>query len=134
MARRKRAAGTLVERRLIERPAEVRDWPLFFAHRNGQAAETAAPVGDSLRAAFQACCAGPPWKRRLAGMLQEQAGPELLSQVSDFYVRNGELRLEVAEPSALCLLRLRWEQRLLALLQAHLPSAGITAVRFVLGR
>jgi len=77
---------------------------------------------------------GPAWKRQLIGVLEEHAGPELLSRVEGIEVRRGVLRLEVAEPTLRYELGLRWQQRLLALLQARLPAAGVVAVRFVTSR
>jgi hypothetical protein len=83
---------------------------------------------------FRLRCCGLAWKRRLVAVLEEHAGPELLSKVEGFEVRRGELRLETAEPAVRYELGLRWEQRLLAVLRTQLPSAGITAVRFVPAR
>ncbi|HOB74432.1 MAG TPA: DciA family protein [Phycisphaerae bacterium] len=77
---------------------------------------------------------GPAWKRRLIGVLEEHAGPELLSRVEGIEVRRGVLRLQVAEPAVRYELGLRWEQRLRAVLQAQLPEAGVIAVRFVTSR
>lgn len=101
-----------------------------------QANRTRGPSWAAIGGLAQAALAGPAlkgpaWKRALIPVLEEHAGPELLSRIAGIDVRRGELRLEVAEPAVRYELRLRWEQRLLAVLRAQLPSAGISAVRFV---
>jgi hypothetical protein len=96
--------------------------------------ETTEAIAGLAQNEFRLRCCGPTWKRRLAAFLEEHAGPELMSKVEGFEVRRGELRLETAEPAVRYELGLRWEQRLLALLRTQLPSAGITAVRFVPAR
>jgi hypothetical protein len=76
--------------------------------------------------------AGPAWRRRLVAVLDEYAG-ELLNHASIVGVRDGVLRLHVAEPTMMYKLRLTWEQRLLELLQTQLPASGIHTIRFTAG-
>jgi hypothetical protein len=76
---------------------------------------------------------GPAWRRKLVGLLEEQAGKELLAHASIVGVRAGVLRLHVAEPALMYSLRLMWEQRLLNLLRTELPEAGVHTVRFTTG-
>ena len=95
---------------------------------------TTEPVRGLLRAAFERHCKGPAWRQQLMAVLEQHAGAGLLSKVQGVEARQGELRLEVSEAAVRYELRLRWEQRLLALLRSQLPAAGITAVRFVPGR
>jgi len=136
MAGRKR---TSISRRLARSeeeavPVDGEDRRLYFAHRNGQRRETAEAVRGLVEAEFKRSCRGPAWRREVLGLLAERAGPELLARLAGLEMRRGELQLEVAEPAARYELRLRWEQRLLEMLRMHLPSAGITAVRFVASR
>ena len=134
MGKRKRASDPGRAGRSVEAPADPRDRGLYFAHRNRQGAEPAEAVCGLVRAEFERRCRGPAWKQRLLAVLEEHAGPGLLSSVQGLEARRGELRLEVSEPAVRYELGLRWEQRLLALLRSELPAAGITAVRFVPGR
>ncbi len=134
MGTRKRGTRPRLAEGITEVPADPRDRKLYFAHRNGQRAENAEAVCGLLRAEFERRCRGVAWKQRLMEVLEEHAGPGLLSRVQGLEARRGELRLEVSEPAVRYELGLRWEQRLLALLRSRLPSAGITAVRFVPGR
>jgi hypothetical protein len=76
--------------------------------------------------------AGPAWRRRLVAVLEQHAG-EVLNHASILGVRDGVLRLHVAEPAMMYKLRLAWEQRLLELLQAQLPGSGIHTIRFTAG-
>lgn len=76
---------------------------------------------------------GPAWRRRLIAVLAELPAAELLDRVSIVGVRNGVLKLQVAEPALLYDLRLRWEQRLINLLRAEVPEAGVHSIRFVAG-
>lgn len=98
--------------------------------RRGQA----APAGGLVRAALEARTRLSTMQRRLLGMLEEQAGSELLEHVMALEVRQGILRFETAEPAILYDLRMRWEQRLLGLVDAYLPELGIHGVRFVLAK
>jgi hypothetical protein len=108
---------------------------LRFVHENRQRLERVAGVGTLTRAVFnQRCADGPAWRRQLKAVIEEHAGPELLSKIDGMEVRKGVLRLEVAEPATRAALGFEWQQRLLAIMQIHLPSAGINAVRFVMGR
>lgn len=75
---------------------------------------------------------GPAWRRRLVMVLEEHGG-ELLNHASIVGVRNGVLRLHVAEPSMMYKLRMDWEQRLLELLRSQLPDSGIHTIRFTAG-
>lgn len=77
--------------------------------------------------------AGPAWRRRLLAVLDEYAGSELLNHASIVGVRDGVLRLHVAEPAMMYKLRLAWEQRLVEILRTQLPSAGIHGIRFTAG-
>ena len=76
---------------------------------------------------------GPAWRRQLVGVLEAHAGGELLKHATIVGVRGGVLRLHVAEPALMYSLRLKWEQRLIALLRSELPDAGIFSVRFTAG-
>jgi hypothetical protein len=134
MAKRKRAAATRKAEPASEIPTDPLDRKLFFAHLNGQRRERAEPIAGLVKAEFERRCRGATGQQRLLALLEEHAGPGLLSRVQGLETRRGELRLEVSEPAVRYELGLRWEQRLLALLKSRLPSAGITAVRFVPGR
>lgn len=119
----------------IPRPTDVSDRQMLFAHRNRQYALRASSIGAEVRAEFaRRCSDGPAWRRRLVAVIEEHAGPELLTKVGGVELRRGVLRLEVADATVRYELGLRWQQRLLAILQAHLPAAGISGVRFVVGR
>lgn len=72
----------------------------------------------------------PAWRRRLLGVLQECLGSDWSRYIVVVDLRDGVLRLGVGEPARLYQLRLRWEQRLLAVLQARLPAAGIHAIKW----
>lgn len=76
--------------------------------------------------------AGPAWRRRLLAVLEEHCS-ELLRTASIEGVRNGELRIHVAEPAMMYKLRMDWEQRLLELLRSQLPDCGIHTIRFTAG-
>ncbi|HOA74732.1 MAG TPA: DciA family protein [Phycisphaerae bacterium] len=75
---------------------------------------------------------GPAWRRRLVAVLSEH-GQDLLEHASILGVRDGVLKLHVAEPALMYRLRVAWEQRLLALLRAQLPESGIHSIRFIAG-
>ena len=57
--------------------------------------------------------------------------PDLMRQVRVGGVRAGVLRLEVDTPAMAYDLRLRWEQRLLGLLEDRLPGRGVFEVKFI---
>ena len=94
----------------------------------------AAPARDLMRAALEARAKLSTLQRRLLSMLEEEVGGELLDHLSALEVKRGILRVETAEPAVLYDLRLRWEQRILGLVDAHLPELGIHAVRFALAK
>ncbi len=73
----------------------------------------------------------PAWRQRLEEVIQAEGGSELLENVILKGVYDGVLSLEIGDPAVCYYLRLQWEQRLLHLLQAQLPEAGINAIRFV---
>ena len=77
------------------------------------------------------CLAGPAWRRRLLAVIEEHAGSDLLGRAAVAGLRNGVLRFQVRELGLAYALRLRWEQRLLDLLRAEVPEAGIHTVRFI---
>lgn len=77
--------------------------------------------------------AGPAWRRRLVEVLEQHATGELLDHASIVGIRDGVLRLHVAEPAVMYKLRLAWEQRLLELLHRQLPDCGIHSIRFTAG-
>ncbi|GMV96685.1 MAG: hypothetical protein AMXMBFR83_10470 [Phycisphaerae bacterium] len=125
----------LVRHPRVPQPTGVSDRQLTFVHRNGQHALRVSPVGPEVRAEFaRRCSDGPAWRRRLVAVIEEHAGPELLAKVAGVELRRGVLKLEVSDATVRYELGLRWQQRLLAILQAHLPAAGISGVRFVVGR
>ncbi len=95
---------------------------------------SAAAAGDLVKAALEARTKLSVLQRRLLGMLEEQAGGELLDHVTLVEVNRGVLRVETAEPAVLYDLRLRWEQRILELVDTHLPEMGIHTVRFALAK
>lgn len=96
--------------------------------------ERAAVVGPVLREVLASpLIRGPAWRRRLLAVLTEHAGNELLVQAAPVSVRAGVLRFQVHEPALRYQLALQWEQRLLELLRAELPEAGIHTVRFTCG-
>jgi hypothetical protein len=92
------------------------------------------PAGDLVKAALEARTKLSTLQRRLLAMLEEQAGGELLDHVTTVEVSRGTLRVETAESAVLYDLRLRWEQRILGLVDAHLPELGIHTVRFALAK
>lgn len=134
MAKRKRVGEVRKAEFTADIPVDPRDRKLYFAHLNRQRPERTEAVAGLVRAEFERRCRGPAWKQRLMAVLEEHAGPGLLSRVQGLETRRGELRLEVSEAAVRYELGLRWEQRLLAVFKSRLPSAGITAVRFVAGR
>lgn len=75
---------------------------------------------------------GPAWKRQLLSVIAEHAAP-LLQHATIAGVRNGVLRLHVAEPALMYSLRMTWEQRLLSKLRTELPDSGIHTLRFTTG-
>ncbi len=106
---------------------------LQWVQKNRRMRETAAPLGDVVRQVLNSrAVKGAAWKRRLVGLLEEHAD-ELLEHAEPVSIRSGVLTLQVSEPALLYHLRVCWEQRLLKLLQAELPSAGINTVRFKCG-
>ena len=108
---------------------------LRFVYQNGQRADTFTAVGSVVKAEFEKRCSeGPAWRRQLAAVIEEHAGQELLSKIEGMVLRKGVLQLEVTEPALRSALGFQWQQRLLAILQNHVPAAGITSVRFVMGR
>lgn len=134
MGRHRRSAGYRRSEGVIGVPLDGEDRRLYFAHQNGQGHERVEGVGGLVQGEFERCCRGPVWKRRLLAVLEEHAGPALTARLGGVEARRGELRLEVADSAVRYELGLRWEQRLLAVLRSQLPSAGITAVRFVPSR
>ncbi len=92
-------------------------------------------VGGAAKAALTSVTTRAPlWRRRLASVLEEAGAAELLAAARSVEVRLGVLTFSVAEPSLAYRLRLDWEQRLLALLEAQLPGSGIHTVRFTARR
>ena len=73
---------------------------------------------------------GPAWRQKLIGILHDEAGPEVLDHAEPTSMRRGVLTFEVCDPAVAYHLRLHWEQRLLQLIAARLPQAGIHSVRF----
>jgi hypothetical protein len=115
---------------------KARDEQLKFVQGNRDARVNRrfpVPVGKIAAELLQSGPAtGPAWRRQLMVVLSEHAAP-LLEQASIIGVRAGVLRLHVAEPALMYSLRITWEQRLLDVLQAELPSSGICTVRFTTG-
>lgn len=72
--------------------------------------------------------------RRLLALLEQEAGSGLGEHVAGLRLTRGVLRIEVNEPALLYGLRLKWEQRLLAVLQEGAPELGIHTIRFVTAR
>jgi hypothetical protein len=91
-------------------------------------------AGDLVRAALEARTKLSTLQRRVLSMLDEEAGGELLDHVTSVEVNRGVLRVESSEPAVLYDLRLRWEQRILGLVDTHLPELGIHTVRFALAK
>lgn len=89
------------------------------------------PVAAEIAASEQ--FTGPAWRCRLGAVLRGTAGVELLDHALIVGIRDGVLRLHVAEPAMMYKLRVAWEQRLLELLQEQVPEAGIHGVRFTSG-
>jgi hypothetical protein len=77
---------------------------------------------------------GPAWRQRLVTLLYEQVGSALLDQAEPLSLRRGVLTFEVNNAAIAYTLRLEWEQRLLSLIQARLPQAGVHTIRFTAGR
>ena len=112
------------------------DRQLQWVHRNRTkyTGIRAGAIGPLLRELVDSpALRGPAWKRELVAVLNEYAGPELLDQAEIVNVRKGVLTFHVPDPAASYHLRLQWEQRLLQLLHARLPAAGIISVRFTAG-
>ncbi len=77
---------------------------------------------------------GPAWRQRLISVLYEEAGPELLDHAEPTSLRQGVLTFQVSEPALAYHFRLNWEQRLLRLLAARVPQAGVHTIRFAASR
>jgi len=69
-------------------------------------------------------------QRRIEELLKEYAGAELIDSVAVGELSKGMLTLYVADAAVLYQLRLIWEQKVLQIVQAHLPAAGIYEIRF----
>jgi hypothetical protein len=93
-----------------------------------------ASAGELVRAVLQERTKLSELQRKLLEVLDEEAGDELLAHVGILNVRKGVLVVETAEAAVLYSLRLRWEQRLLQVVQKRLPNLGIHAVRFALAK
>ena len=73
-------------------------------------------------------------QQRVLTVLDEQAGAEVVAHIASVGVSRGVLRIETEEPAVLYDLRLRWEERILRLVQRELPDLGVRRVRFALAR
>jgi len=88
-------------------------------------------VGDEVKKLLRSpLLAGSAMQRRLVSILEEYAGEALLDHASVVGLLNGVLTLYASDAAVLYQLRLQWEQKLLALMQAQLPGAGIHEIRF----
>ncbi|MHC4445356.1 MAG: DciA family protein [Planctomycetota bacterium] len=74
--------------------------------------------------------AGSAMQRRVASILQEHAGADLLDHAVVGGVDKGILTLYVENAAVLYQLRLQWEQKLLRLMQTQMPGSGIHEIRF----
>jgi len=91
------------------------------------------PIGSFAADVVKEQVSLPAWRRNLVAVLDEVAGGALLDHTTIVGVRDGVLKLHVAEPALMYDLRLRWEQRLIEELHARLPESGIHAIRFTTG-
>ena len=73
---------------------------------------------------------GPAWRQKMIGVLYDEVGLELLDHAEPVSISRGVLTFRVAEAAAAYHLRMQWEQRLLQLIAARLPQAGIHTIRF----
>lgn len=73
----------------------------------------------------------PAWRTQLLSVLLEELGPEFLDQAEPVSMTRGVLRFQVADAALAYHLRLEYEQRLVQLLRARLPQAGVNSIKFV---
>src|SRR5689334_21085199 len=93
-----------------------------------------ARAGDVARECVQALGrGGPAWRQRLIGVLYDEVGFDLLDHAEPASISRGVLTFRVTEAAMVYHLRIQWEQRLLQLLAARLPQAGIHSIRFSAG-
>lgn len=108
---------------------------LGWVQSNQARPEHSAAIGDLAQQFMKSpAVRGPAWRRRLLAVLEEHLGTAVVEQVQEVRVRHGVLRMAVVEPGVRYELGLRWEQRVLDLIRAHVPEAGIHTVRFVNAR
>jgi hypothetical protein len=109
------------------------DRQLRWVHRSRQVETKTAAVGLLAREVVKALGrGGPAWRHRLITLLYDEAGA-LLDHAAPSSLRKGVLTFRVDEPGLAYTLGLQWEQRLLALIQARLPQAGVHTIRFAAG-
>lgn len=105
---------------------------LVWVQRNRGKRQGAEAIGAwAQRAVIEQLGALPAWRRRLLGTLEECLGADWNTYVMGVDLRDGVLKIGVGEPARLYQLRLQWEQRLLDVLRAELPAAGIHTIRWV---
>jgi hypothetical protein len=105
---------------------------LEWVQRNRGTRPGAEAIGAwAERAVIDRLRALPAWRRRLLGVLEECLGADWNSYVMSVDLQDGVLKIGVGEPARLYQLRLQWEQRLLEVLRAELPAAGIHSIRWV---
>lgn len=88
------------------------------------------PVGETVSQVLASAEARAALQQRVILILAEHGGPELADAVAVRGLAAGVLTLEAPDPATSYYLRLRWEQRLVELMQCHLPEAGVRVVRF----
>jgi hypothetical protein len=97
--------------------------------------EPAAAVGLLAQAAVRRLGqGGPAWRQKLISVLYDELGPELTDHAEPISVSRGVLTFRVGDPAVAYHLRYSWEQRLLQLIAARFPQAGIHSVRFAVTR
>ncbi len=94
----------------------------------------AAPIGELVDVVLTDRAVLSELQGRLLDLLEQQAGPDLLEHVTSVGIKQGILKLETAEPAVLYDLRIRWQQRVLHLVNAYMPELGIREVRFTLAK
>src|SRR5262245_32565825 len=107
------------------------DRQLRWVHQARMPRHRDVRVGPVMQEVVQSLGRGAPaWRQQLMGVLYDEAGLALLEFAEPVSIRRGVLTFRVAEPAMAYHLRMQWEQRLLDLIRAKLPQAGIHTIRF----
>ena len=98
--------------------------------RRGQA----VAVGDLVESLLESRTRLSAVQVRLLEVLDDGAGGDLVSHITAVRLTRGVLRVETSEPAVLYDLRLRWQEKILRLVQRSLPDLKVDKVRFALAR